>query len=106
MQNLLLTFDNIDGVFAVNSAEARGAEKALLAAARKVKAIVSVGGTFLDAEGLSKESMLAAVVIEKAYSIGEQAVIIGARLSNGEKPLNTDVLIPPLVVTRETIGSG
>jgi ribose transport system substrate-binding protein len=104
MQALLLKFDNIDGVFAVNSDEARGSEQALRSAGRQVKAIVSVGSTFLDTAGLEKGSMIAAVVIEKAYSIGEQAVQIGTKLLNGEK-VPTDVSIPPVVVNRQTFES-
>jgi ribose transport system substrate-binding protein len=105
MQALLLKFGNIDGVFAVNSDEARGSEQALRAAGRRVKAIVSVGNTILDTAGLTKESMIAAVVIEKAYSIGEQAVIIGAKLLSGETIPSTDVSIPPVLVSRQTLDS-
>jgi ribose transport system substrate-binding protein len=105
MQALLLKFRNIDGVFAVNSDEARGSEQALRAAGRRVKAIVSVGNTILDTAGLTKESMIAAVVIEKAYSIGEQAVIIGAKLLSGETIPSTDVSIPPVLVSRQTLDS-
>jgi ribose transport system substrate-binding protein len=105
MEALLLQFNTIDGVFAVNSDEARGAETAIRGAGRQVKAIVSVGNTILDTVGLTKESMIAAVVIEKAYSIGEQAVIIGARLLSGEKVPSTDVSIPPVLVSRQTLDS-
>jgi ribose transport system substrate-binding protein len=104
MRALLLQYDNIDEVFAVNSDEARGSEQALRAAGRKVKAIVSVGGTILDTAGLSGDSMIAAVVIEMAYSIGEQAVQIGTKLLNGEN-VPTDVSIPPVVVNRQTLES-
>lgn len=104
MEALLIKFNTIDGVFAVNSDEARGAEQALHGAGRQVKAIVSVGSTFLDTAGISKVSMIAAVVIQRAFSIGERAVTIGAQLLNGEK-LPTDVSIPPLLVSRETLDS-
>jgi ribose transport system substrate-binding protein len=104
MLALLQQFNTIDGVFAVNSDEARGSELALRAAGRKVKAIVSVGATFLDKGDLSKDSMIAAVVIERAYSIGEKAIQIGAKLLNGEK-VPKDTFIPPVVVNRETLES-
>ena len=105
MQALLAQFNNIDGVFAVNSDEARGGEQALRAAGRQVKAIVSIGSTILDTAGMTKESMIAAVVIQKAYSIGEQAVIIGAKLLSGETVPSTDVSISPVLVSRQTLAS-
>jgi ribose transport system substrate-binding protein len=106
MVALLQKFNTIDGVFAVNSDEARGAETGIRSASpsRNVKAIVSIGNTILDTSGLTKDSLIAAVVIQKAYSIGEQAVQIGTKLLNGEK-VPTDVSIPPVVVNRQTLES-
>jgi ribose transport system substrate-binding protein len=105
MEALLLKFNTIDGVFAVNSDEARGAETALRGAGRSVKAIVSVGSTILDTAGMSNESMIAAVVIERAFSIGEQAVIIGTKLLKGEKLPSKDVSIQPVLVSRQTLAT-
>ena len=106
MVKLLQQFNTIDGVFAVNSDEARGAEwlSAAPSPTRNVKAIVSIGNTILDTSGLTKDSLIAAVVIQKAYSIGEQAVQIGTKLLNGEK-VPTDVSISPVVVSRQTLES-
>jgi ribose transport system substrate-binding protein len=104
-QSLLTRFSNIDAVFTINDPQAIGTALAAKQMSRGNFIITSVDGA-PDIESALKDANLAQIKASSSqdpYIMARKAVQIGVEILNGKKPEQTVVLLPSVLVTRDTV---
>jgi ribose transport system substrate-binding protein len=105
MQRILTREGKVDGVFAINDPMAIGAN---LAAKQAGYSGITIGGFDGGAElvnELKSESMVAASAAQDPFSLGFQAVKLGAAIRDGSEAAGQLVKAPTGLVTRDTVDS-
>ena len=103
MQGHLTRFPELAGVFTINDPQAIGSDLAAKQLGRSGIVITSVDGA-PDIEGALKgNTLIQASASQDPYSMGEQAVEIGYKIMNGEKPADPMVLMPSTLITRDNV---
>lgn len=104
MQGLLTRFDKVDAVFAINDPTAIGAELASKQLGRSEFFITSVDGAPDIEQALSTgKSMIKASASQDPYTMSGQALELGVKALNGEKPVEPTVLLDPQLITNENV---
>jgi len=105
-QNLLTRFDKIDGVFAINDPTAIGFALAAKQANRSEFIITAVDGApDIEGELKSGEGLIKASASQDPYTMAGQALDLGYKVLQGEKPAEDTVLLEPELITHDNIGS-
>jgi ribose transport system substrate-binding protein len=106
MQGLLIRFPQIDGVFTINDPQAIGSDLAAKQLNRKGIVITSVDGA-PDIEATLKDptSQVQASASQDPYAMAQLAVKLGVEALSGKKPAQPVILLPSVLVTRDTVGS-
>jgi len=104
MSHLLMTFKQIDAVFAINDPTAIGCDLAARQVQRKEFFIVGVDGSppivpFLK----DRASLIAASAAQDPFVIATTAVKIGYDILQGKKPREELTLIPVGLITEENV---
>ena len=104
MQTLFTRFPDIAGVFSINDQMAMGADLAAQQLGRKV-AITGIDGS-PEAEAALKDpkSNFVGSAAQSPFNVGAQAVQVGVKVFQGEKPASDVILITPTIVNRDNIG--
>jgi ribose transport system substrate-binding protein len=104
MQTLFTRFPDIQGVFSINDQMAMGADLAAQQLGRKV-AITGIDGS-PEAEAALKDpkSNFVGSAAQSPFNVGAQAVQVGVKVFEGEKPASDVILITPTIVNRDNIG--
>lgn len=104
MQTLFTRFPDIQGVFSINDQMAMGADLAAQQLGRKV-AITGIDGS-PEAEAALKDpkSNFVGSAAQSPFNVGSQAVQVGYKIFQGEKPESEVILITPTIVNRDNIG--
>jgi ABC-type sugar transport system, periplasmic component len=104
MQGLLTRFDDVDAVFAINDPTAIGAELAARQLNRTDFFITAVDGA-PDIEQALKTgtSMIKASASQDPYVMAGQALELGYKVLQGEKPEQDTVLLDPQLITAENV---
>ena len=104
MGELLKMFPKIDAVFAVNDPTAIGCDLAARQAQRKDFFIVGVDGAPEVVPALKDpQSLIAASAAQDPYLMAQEAVEIGNRILQGEKPKEAVTLIRVGLITRDNV---
>ncbi|MEO8668607.1 MAG: substrate-binding domain-containing protein [Bauldia sp.] len=103
MQTLFTRFPDIAGVFSINDQMAMGADLAAKQLGRKV-AITGIDGS-PEAEAALKDpdGNFVGSAAQSPFNVGAQAVQVGFKVFNGEKPEAPVILITPTIVNRDNI---
>ncbi|MCT8990284.1 ABC transporter substrate-binding protein [Chelativorans sp. SCAU2101] len=104
MQGLLTRFDDVDAVFAINDPTAIGAELAARQLNRTDFFITAVDGA-PDIEQALKTgtSIIKASASQDPYVMAGQALELGYKVLQGEKPEQDTVLLDPQLITAENV---
>ncbi len=103
MQDLLTRFPNVEGVFSITDQQTLGAALAMRQLDRTGISIVSVDGAPDVVPEIRGDSPIVATMAQDPRRIGRMGVDIGNAILNGKHPAETTILIPPVLVTRETV---
>lgn len=104
-QTLLTRFDQIDGVFAINDPTAIGFGLAAKQAGRSEFIITAVDGApDIEQELKSGEGLIKASASQDPYTMAGQALDLGYKVLQGEKPEQDTVLLEPELITQDNIG--
>ncbi|MBD9528601.1 ABC transporter substrate-binding protein [Paracoccus sp. PAR01] len=103
-QNLLTRFDKIDGVFAINDPTAIGFALAAKQAGRSEFIITAVDGApDIEGELKSGDGLIKASASQDPYTMAGQALDLGYKVLQGEKPEKDTVLLEPELITKDNI---
>jgi ribose transport system substrate-binding protein len=103
MQGHLTRFPEIDAVFAINDPQAVGSDLAAKQLGRSDIVITSVDGAPDIEAALKGNTLVQASASQDPYAMAQQAVEVGYKIMNGEKPEETMILMPSNLITRENI---
>ena len=104
MTDILTAYPHIDAVFAINDPTALGADEAARQAGRKEFFIVGVDGSPKVKQRMrDANSLIAASVAQMPDLLAQKAVEAGYDLLRGKPLPSTTVLIPGVLLTRETV---
>ena len=105
MQGLLTRFQDLDAVFGANDPMALGAQLAAKQLNRTNLIITGVDGAPDTEQSLSDEnSLLKASASQDPYTMAGQALDMGYKVLQGEKPEEATVLIEPKLITAANLG--
>ncbi|MDT1061378.1 ABC transporter substrate-binding protein [Paracoccus sp. CPCC 101403] len=105
-QTLLTRFDKIDGVFAINDPTAIGFALAAKQANRSEFIITAVDGApDIEGELKSGDGLIKASASQDPYTMAGQALDLGYKVLQGEKPEQDTVLLEPELITKDNIDS-
>ena len=105
MQSLLVRFPKIDAVFTINDPQAIGSDLAIKQLHREPVLIASVDGA-PDIETALKDpsgANIQASASQDPYAMAQRAVALGVEALNGKKPSTPIVLLPSVLVTRDSV---
>lgn len=104
MSDLLISFNKIDAVFAINDPSGVGAELAAKQARRNDFFIVGVDGAPEAKQAIeSSNSVFVATAAQDPLGMTKKAVQVGNDVLNGNKPKNPNILIPVKLITKENV---
>jgi len=103
MQTLLTRFATVDAVFAINDQEAIGADLAARQLHRSGIAIAGVDGAPEVEQALRQNTQIVASASQDPYALAVEGVRIGNGILHGQRPAQTQVLVPSRLITRENI---
>lgn len=105
MQGLLTRFQDLDAVFGANDPMALGAQLAAKQLNRTNLIITGVDGAPDTEQTLADpNSLVKASASQDPYTMAGQALDLGYKLFQGEKPDQATVLIEPKLITAENLG--
>jgi len=105
-QTLLTRFSKVDAVFAINDPTAIGVELAARQLNRTDFFITAVDGApDIETELKSGNSMIKASSSQDPYVMAGRALELAAQVLAGKKPAQTTILLDPVLITSENIGS-
>lgn len=103
MTDVLTAFPHIDAVFAINDPTAMGVEEAARQAGRKEFFIVGVDGSPKARQRMREaDSLIVATVAQMPDLLAQKAVESGYDLLRGKPLPNSTVLVPAVLLTRES----
>ncbi|WP_134681825.1 ABC transporter substrate-binding protein [Paracoccus ravus] len=103
-QTLLTRFDKIDGVFAINDPTGIGFALAAKQANRSEFIITAVDGApDIEGELKSGDGLIKASASQDPYTMAGQALDLGYKVLQGEKPAEDTVLLEPELITKDNI---
>jgi ribose transport system substrate-binding protein len=103
MQGHLTRFPEIDAVFTINDPQAVGSDLAAKQLGRSEFIITSVDGAPDIETALKGNTLVVASASQDPYAMAQQAVEIGYKIMNGEKPAEPMVLMPSNLITRDNV---
>jgi ribose transport system substrate-binding protein len=103
MQGHLTRFPEIDAVFTINDPQAVGSDLAAKQLGRSEFIITSVDGAPDIETALKGNTLVQASASQDPYAMAQQAVEIGYKIMNGEKPAEPMVLMPSNLITRDNV---
>jgi ribose transport system substrate-binding protein len=104
MSDLLVSFRNVDAVFAVNDPTAIGCDLAAQKAGQTSLLIVGVDGSPEAVETLKKKgSLFDATSAQDPYLMAQKAVEAGYAVFQGQKPQQETILIPVRLISRDNV---
>ncbi|HBB31926.1 MAG TPA: transcriptional regulator [Cyanobacteria bacterium UBA8803] len=104
MSDLLTSFPKIDAVFAINDPSGIGAELAAKQAQRDEFFIVGVDGAPEALDALKQQnSLFVATAAQDPFTMAVKAVEVGNDILKGQKPTESNILIPVTLITRENV---
>lgn len=104
MQGHLTRFPQIDAVFTINDPQAIGSDLAAKQLGRSEFFITSVDGAPDIETALKGNTLVQASASQDPYAMAQQAVEIGYKIMNGEKPADPMILMPSNLITRDNVG--
>lgn len=106
MQALMVRFPDIDAVFGINDPSSIGASLAMRQANRDDIFITSVDGSpDIEAAIADPTTKIYASSSQDPYEMAVRAVRAGNDLINGKRPAEVKTLIPPTLITPETVAT-
>jgi ribose transport system substrate-binding protein len=105
-QSLLTRFQKVDAVFAINDPTAIGVQLAARQLKRTDFFITAVDGApDIEKELKSGNSMIKASSSQDPFIMAGKALELGAQVLAGKKPAQPVVLLDPVLITSENVGS-
>lgn len=106
-QSLLTRFDNVNGIFCINDPQAIGTELAAKQMGRTNFVITGIDGSPDMASALKNPGMsqIVGTASQAPYVMGQNSVKLGLQILNGHKPEKALILMPSVLVTRDTVAS-
>ncbi|WP_342628834.1 substrate-binding domain-containing protein [Nguyenibacter vanlangensis] len=105
MLGYLIRFPNLAGVFTINDPQAIGSDLAARQQNRKVVITSVDGAPDIVAALKSGKGNILASASQDPYKIGVLAVETAEAIAGGKRPSEKTILIPPILVTRDNVGS-
>jgi ribose transport system substrate-binding protein len=103
MQGHLTRYPEIDAVFTINDPQAVGSDLAAKQLGRSEFFITSVDGAPDIEAALKGNTLVVASASQDPYAMAQQAVEVGYKIMNGEKPEESMILMPSTLITRENV---
>ena len=103
MQGHLTRFPKIDAVFTINDPQAIGSDLAAKQLGRSEFIITSVDGAPDIETALKGNTLVMASASQDPYAMAQQAVEVGYKIMNGEKPADPMILMPSNLITRDNV---
>jgi ribose transport system substrate-binding protein len=103
MQGHLTRYPEIDAVFTINDPQAVGSDLAAKQLGRSEFFITSVDGAPDIEAALKGNTLVVASASQDPYAMAQQAVEVGYKIMNGEKPEESMILMPSALITRENV---
>jgi ribose transport system substrate-binding protein len=103
MQGYLTRYPKLDALFTINDPQAIGSDVAAKQLHRDKIVITSVDGAPDIEKALKSNTLIEASSSQDPYAMAVLGVQLGNDLLNGKKPAEAVHLIPPQLVTRDTV---
>jgi ribose transport system substrate-binding protein len=103
MQGHLTRYPEVDAVFTINDPQAVGSDLAAKQLGRSEFFITSVDGAPDIETALKGNTLIQASASQDPYTMAQQAVEVGYKIMNGEKPAEPVILMPSKLITRENV---
>jgi ribose transport system substrate-binding protein len=103
MQGHLTRYPEVDAVFTINDPQAVGSDLAAKQLGRSEFFITSVDGAPDIEAALKGNTLVQASASQDPYAMAQQAVEVGYKIMNGEKPEESMILMPSNLITRENV---